>query len=124
MNKAIQVLIDRGFVKACTDIDALSDLMDKEPVTFYLGTDPTGRSLHIGHMVPFFAMHHLQENGHNPIALVGNGTAMIGDPSGRLSFARCFLRNRSWTTASTSRSSCRQWWISLRIQSREWERHR
>lgn len=83
MNKAIQVLIDRGFVKACTDIDALSDLMDKEPVTFYLGTDPTGRSLHIGHMVPFFAMHHLQENGHNPIALVGNGTAMIGDPSGK-----------------------------------------
>lgn len=83
MNKALQVLFDRGFVKACTDLDALSDLMDKGPVTFYLGCDPTGRSLHIGHMVPFFAMHHLQENGHNPIALVGNGTAMIGDPSGK-----------------------------------------
>lgn len=83
MNSAIQVLIDRGFFKACTDIEALSDLMDKGPVTFYLGADPTGRSLHVGHMVPFFAMHHLQEHGHNPIALVGNGTAMIGDPSGK-----------------------------------------
>ncbi|MDD3163175.1 MAG: tyrosine--tRNA ligase [Sphaerochaetaceae bacterium] len=83
MNKALQVLMDRGFTKACTDTDALSDLMDREPVTFYIGTDPTGRSLHIGHMVPFFAAHHLQEFGHNPIALVGNGTAMIGDPSGK-----------------------------------------
>jgi len=83
MNKALQVLIDRGFFKACTDIDALSDLMDKEPVKFYLGVDPTGPSVHIGHMVPFFAMHHLQENGHNPIALVGGGTSMIGDPSGK-----------------------------------------
>lgn len=83
MNKALQTLIDRGFVKACTDYEALSDLMDREPVTFYVGADPTGRSLHIGHMVPFFAMHHLQLAGHNPIALVGGGTAMIGDPSGK-----------------------------------------
>ncbi|ADY13773.1 tyrosine--tRNA ligase [Sphaerochaeta globosa] len=83
MNTALQTLMDRGFIKACTDYDALSDLMDKEKVTFYVGADPTGRSLHIGHMVPFFAMHHLQKAGHNPIALVGGGTAMIGDPSGR-----------------------------------------
>ena len=83
MNTALQTLIDRGFIKACTDFDALSDLMDKEKVTFYVGADPTGRSLHIGHMVPFFAMHHLQKAGHNPIALVGGGTAMIGDPSGK-----------------------------------------
>lgn len=83
MNTALQTLMDRGFIKACTDYDALSDLMDKEKVTFYVGADPTGRSLHIGHMVPFFAMHHLQKAGHNPIALVGGGTAMIGDPSGK-----------------------------------------
>lgn len=83
MNTALQTLVDRGFIKACTDFDALSDLMDKEKVTFYVGADPTGRSLHIGHMVPFFAMHHLQKAGHNPIALVGGGTAMIGDPSGK-----------------------------------------
>jgi tyrosyl-tRNA synthetase len=88
MNKALQTLVDRGFVKACTDYDALSDLMNAGPVTFYVGADPTGKSLHIGHMVPFFAMHHLQNAGHNPIALVGGGTAMIGDPSGKTEMRR------------------------------------
>jgi tyrosyl-tRNA synthetase len=83
MNQAIKTLQERGFIKDCTDFDGLSDLMDKEKVTFYVGVDPTGPSLHIGHMVPFFAMHHLQLAGHNPIALVGGGTAMIGDPSGK-----------------------------------------
>lgn len=83
MNKALQVLIDRGFVKDCTNWDALSDLMDKQPVSFYCGTDPTGPSLHVGHIVPFFAMRHLQEYGHCPVALVGGGTGLIGDPSGK-----------------------------------------
>jgi tyrosyl-tRNA synthetase len=83
MNKALEVLQQRGFIKQCTDLETLSDLMDTQPVTCYVGVDPTGSSLHIGHMVPFFAMHHMQEAGHNTIALVGGGTSMIGDPSGR-----------------------------------------
>ena len=83
MNKALQILIDRGFVKDFTDAEGLSKLMDEGPVTFYCGTDPTAKSLHIGHIVPFFAMHHLQKEGHNPIILVGGGTALIGDPSGK-----------------------------------------
>ena len=85
MNKALQTLIDRGFVKDCTNWDGLSDLMDKESVSFYCGTDPTGPSLHVGHIVPFFAMHHLQKFGHRPVALVGGGTGLIGDPSGKKS---------------------------------------
>ena len=83
MNKALQVLFDRGFVKDCTDLDQLSDLMDQGPVTFYLGVDPSGASMHVGHTVPIYAMRHLQEYGNNPIALVGGGTGLIGDPSGK-----------------------------------------
>ncbi len=83
MNAALETLKERGFVQQCTDIESLSALMDKEPVTFYVGCDPTGPSLHIGHMVPFFALRHLRDAGHIGIALLGGGTARIGDPSGK-----------------------------------------
>ena len=83
MNKALQTLKDRGFLQQCTNMEALSALMDKEPVTFYIGTDPTGGSLHIGHLVPQFALRHLREAGHIGIALIGGGTGRIGDPSGK-----------------------------------------
>lgn len=79
----LDILEERGFIQQCTDRDGLEKLMEKEPVTFYVGVDPTGKSLHVGHMVPFFAMSHLQQAGHNPIAVVGGGTSMIGDPSGK-----------------------------------------
>ncbi len=83
MNRALEILKERGFVQQCTDFEGLSKLMDREPVTFYVGCDPTGPSLHIGHMVPFFALRHLRDAGHIGIALLGGGTARIGDPSGR-----------------------------------------
>jgi tyrosyl-tRNA synthetase len=88
MNRALENLNARGFIKQCTDIEALDAAMLKGPITFYIGVDATGRSLHIGHMVPFYAMHHLQEAGHNPIALIGGGTTLIGDPSGKSEMRR------------------------------------
>ncbi len=83
MNAALATLKERGFLQQCTDVEGLSALMDAGPVTFYVGCDPTGPSLHIGHMVPFFAFRHLREAGHHGIALIGAGTARIGDPSGK-----------------------------------------
>jgi tyrosyl-tRNA synthetase len=83
MNDALTILQERGFVQQCTDFEGLSKLMDEGPVTFYIGVDPTGPSLHIGHMVPFFALRHLRDAGHRGIALLGGGTARIGDPSGK-----------------------------------------
>lgn len=83
MNPALITLQERGFFQQCTDVEGLSKLMDQGPVTFYVGCDPTGPSLHIGHMVPFFAMRHLRKYGHRAIALLGGGTARIGDPSGK-----------------------------------------
>lgn len=83
MNKALETLKIRGFIQQCTDLEGLSKLMDEGPITLYEGCDPTGPSLHIGHMVPYFAIRHLHEAGHNAIVLMGGGTARIGDPSGK-----------------------------------------
>jgi len=83
MNSALENLKTRGFFSQCTNEEELSRLMNEGPVTFYEGTDPTGGSLHIGHMVPYFAFRHLRDAGHKGIALLGGGTARIGDPSGK-----------------------------------------
>ena len=85
MNRALDILKERGFIQQCTDLEGLSKLMDEGPITLYEGCDPTGPSLHIGHMVPYFAMRHLHGAGHNVIVLMGGGTARIGDPSGKTS---------------------------------------
>ncbi|EMB25119.1 tyrosine--tRNA ligase [Treponema denticola] len=83
MNKALKILQERGFIQQCTDLQALSDRMDKGQIAFYTGIDPTGPSLHIGHMVPIFALKHLCREGHKGVVLVGGGTSRIGDPSGK-----------------------------------------
>jgi len=83
MNEALENLKTRGFFAQCSDTEGLSRLMGEEQVTFYVGVDPTGTSVHIGHMVPIFAYRHLVNSGHRGIALMGGGTARIGDPSGK-----------------------------------------
>jgi tyrosyl-tRNA synthetase len=73
----------RGFIAQVSDEEALRRLLDETRLTFYVGFDPSADSLHAGSLVPVMAMMHLQQAGHRPIGLVGAGTSMIGDPSGK-----------------------------------------
>jgi len=83
MANILDTLRERGFLKQITFEDELYQLLDTRKVPFYVGFDPTADSLHVGHYIPIIAMKHMQEAGHTPIALMGGGTAMVGDPSGR-----------------------------------------
>ena len=83
MANIMDVLRERGFVKQTVYEDELYEKLGKESVPFYIGFDPTADSLHVGHFLTLIAMHHMQQAGHKPIILIGGGTAMIGDPSGR-----------------------------------------
>ncbi len=80
-----QELKARGFCYQQTDEEAIEKLLTTERVKFYVGFDPTGNSLHVGHLLPVMAMRLMQKAGHIPIVLVGGATAQIGDPSGRIS---------------------------------------
>ena len=82
MEHILDILKERGFIAQLTFEDELYEQL-KTPTTFYVGFDPTADSLHIGHYIPIMAMAHMQRAGHKPIALMGGGTAMIGDPSGK-----------------------------------------
>ncbi len=82
MEHILDILKERGFIAQMTYPEELYEQL-KQPTTFYVGFDPTADSLHIGHYIPIMAMAHMQRAGHRPIALMGGGTAMIGDPSGK-----------------------------------------
>ena len=82
MAHILDVLKERGFIAQMTFEEDLYKQLE-QPTTFYVGFDPTADSLHIGHYIPIMAMAHMQRAGHRPIALMGGGTAMIGDPSGK-----------------------------------------
>ncbi|MCI5564514.1 MAG: tyrosine--tRNA ligase [Clostridiales bacterium] len=88
MPNVLDTLRERGFLAQITYEDELYKQLEKEPTTFYVGFDPTATSLHFGHFIPIIAMAHMQRAGHIPIALVGGGTAMIGDPSGKTDMRR------------------------------------
>lgn len=80
---ALDLLRGRGFVQQVTDQGALADMFAREAVTYYCGFDPTAPSLHVGHLLPLIGMAQLARLGHRPIAVLGGGTAMVGDPSGK-----------------------------------------
>lgn len=83
MSNVFDVLKERGFIEQATHEDEIREMLGKEKVTFYIGFDPTADSLTVGHFLTIMAMAHMQRAGHRPIALIGGGTVMVGDPSGK-----------------------------------------
>ncbi len=83
MKNVMDTLRERGFIKQTVYEEELYEKLGQESVPFYIGFDPTADSLHVGHFMQLIAMKHMQDAGHRPIILIGGGTGMIGDPSGR-----------------------------------------
>lgn len=83
MQNVFDLFQERGLVAQTTDEQAIRDLLQKEKITFYTGFDPTADSLHVGHFMQLIVMRHMQKAGHRPIILLGGGTTMVGDPTGK-----------------------------------------
>lgn len=94
MENVFDVLQERGFIEQCTHEEAIKKMLTEEQVTFYIGFDPTADSLHIGHFIQIMVMAHMQRFGHRPIAVIGGGTTMIGDPSGRTDMRKVMTQER------------------------------
>ncbi len=86
-------LTRRGYIKQITHEEEIKKALEEEKVTFYIGFDPTADSLHVGHFIAMMFMSHMQKAGHKPIALLGGGTAMIGDPSGKTDMRSMLTRD-------------------------------
>lgn len=82
------VLMERGLIEQCTDEKAVRELLGKEKIKFYIGFDPTADCLHVGHLIQVIIFLYMLKYGHHPVALVGGGTGMVGDPSGRSDMRR------------------------------------
>ncbi len=78
----LEDLKERGFFQQSTHPEELAKRLKEDPICCYVGFDPTADSLHVGHLIPLMGLAHMQRAGHRIIALMGGGTAMIGDPSG------------------------------------------
>jgi tyrosyl-tRNA synthetase len=85
----LDTLRERGFIEKTTHDQELSDYLATSNTTCYIGFDPTASSLHVGHLLPIMALSHMQKHGHRPIALVGGGTGLVGDPSGKTEMRQC-----------------------------------
>ena len=94
MKTAYEVLKERGFIEQVTEEALIKKLFASGQVTCYIGFDPTATSLHIGSLVPIMALAHMQKNGNKPIALVGGGTGLIGDPSGKTEMRQVLTRDQ------------------------------
>jgi tyrosyl-tRNA synthetase len=82
LGNVYDIFKERGFIEQVTDEDSLRELLNK-PVSCYIGFDPTAKSLHVGSLLPIMSLAHMQREGHRPIVVIGAGTTLVGDPSGR-----------------------------------------
>ena len=94
MDNVFDTLKARGFVRQCTGEEDVARLLAEKQITYYVGFDPTADSLHAGSLVPVMAMAHLQRAGHQPIAIIGGGTTMIGDPSDKTEMRQLLPREQ------------------------------
>lgn len=94
MANVLDELLDRGYIKQFTHEAETRELLEKEKITFYIGFDPTADSLHVGHFIALMFMAHMQRAGHRPIALLGGGTAMVGDPSGKTDMRKMLTKEQ------------------------------
>lgn len=94
MTNAYDILLERGFVEQVSEEERLRQLLSETTITCYVGYDPTAASLHVGNLLSIMMLGHLQRAGHRPIALLGGGTAMIGDPSGRTELRKMLTREQ------------------------------
>ncbi len=86
------LLVERGVINSVTNPEIVREMLGNEKITFYIGFDPTADSLHVGHFLQLLIMRYMQMYGHRPIALIGGGTCMIGDPSGKADMRRIMPR--------------------------------
>lgn len=104
MSNVYDTLCQRGYIKQLTHEEEIKKILNTEKVTFYIGFDPTADSLHIGHFIAMMFMAHMQRAGHRPIALVGGGTTMIGDPSGKTDMRKMLTKEEIDYNASCIKS--------------------
>ena len=81
METVFETLKERGLIQQCSDASRVANQLSEKQITYYVGFDATATSLHVGNLVPIMTMAHLQRAGHTPIAIIGGGTTMIGDPT-------------------------------------------
>jgi tyrosyl-tRNA synthetase len=87
------ILAERGFIEQASDMEQIRRLLER-PTTCYIGFDPTASSLHLGSLVPIMSLAHMQREGHRPIALMGGGTTLVGDPSGKTEMRQLLTREQ------------------------------
>jgi tyrosyl-tRNA synthetase len=94
LSNVYDILKERGYIKQLTHEEEIRELLGKEKISFYIGFDPTADSLHVGHFLQMMVMAHMQKAGHRPIALVGGGTGMIGDPTGKTDMRKMMTKEQ------------------------------